>query len=66
MATLGYKAALAWIIDNDDTQWLYDEDAHGPILSVTAVFLADIYDKDHDKVVNDLRKLDNARKRNER
>lgn len=58
---IGYKAALDWIINNDDTEWLEDDE---PIISVTAAFVADIYDVDQNKVVADLKrrkeKNDNA------
>jgi hypothetical protein len=50
---MGYKAALQWLLDNDDTEWLDDE--FGSI-SVTACLVADIYNKDQDKVIADLRK----------
>lgn len=52
---LGYKAALQWVVDNDDTEWLTSE--YGSP-SVTAVFLADIYERSIDKVVRDLRKVE--------
>jgi hypothetical protein len=48
-----YREAIRWIVDNDDTEWLDEEDA-AP--NVTAVFLADIFDVDHDKVIADLRR----------
>lgn len=53
---LGYRAALQWIIDNDDIQWL-DDDAEHISPSVTAVFAADIFDRDIDKVTADLQRL---------
>lgn len=37
---MGYKESLDWIIQNDDTQWLLDEE---PIASVTATLIADIF-----------------------
>lgn len=50
---IGYRAALDWIILNDDIEWLEDEDG---VISVTAVMVADIYNKNPDKVVTDLKK----------
>jgi hypothetical protein len=51
---IGYRASLQWMVDHDDTSWLDDAD---PIPSVTAVFAADIFDKDIEKLVADMRKL---------
>lgn len=52
---MGYKEALEWIVRNDDTEWLLDEECGAP--SVTACLVADIYqDGDTDKVVRDLKK----------
>lgn len=52
---LGYKAALQWLIDNDDTFWLDDTD--NIMVSVSTALVIDIYGKDEQKVINDLRKL---------
>lgn len=49
MRAISYKAALQWIVANDDTEWLPE----GPI-SVTATLVADIYGKDEDVVRRDL------------
>lgn len=51
---LGYRAALTWIILNDDTEWLDDPE---PIISVTAAFAADIFDRPQEKVIADLQHL---------
>ncbi len=51
---LPYRAALEWINDNDDTGWLDDED---PIASVTACLVADIYRRDVEEVICDLKLL---------
>jgi hypothetical protein len=56
---IAYKAALAWIVDNDDTGWLDDDE---PIISTTAMLVADIYDKAPEIVIADLLTL-NARSR---
>jgi hypothetical protein len=50
---LGYYEALLWLILNDDTEWLNDEN---PIPSVTAAFLADIFGKDIETVTRDLKR----------
>lgn len=53
-ARMGYKEALDWIIQNDDTLWLLDEE---PIASVTATLIADIFQSGNvDKVTADLLK----------
>lgn len=39
-----YAAAINWIADNDDTEWLKDGDDAAP--SVTAALVADIFGKD--------------------
>lgn len=48
---LGYKAALQWLIDNDDCYYLDEEDSG---LSVAASLVADIYGKSDEKVRADL------------
>jgi hypothetical protein len=50
---LSYTAALRWMILNDDTEWLNDDD---PAISVTAALVADIYDRTNDEVIRDLLK----------
>lgn len=51
---LGYRAALRWLVVNDDTEWL-DEEFGSP--SVTLLLLADIFGKDAEKATADLRRL---------
>lgn len=41
MKRLGYRAAIAWIAENDDTEWLNQD--YGTFFSVTAAFCADMY-----------------------
>lgn len=49
---MGYKETLDWIIQNDDTEWLHDEE---PIASVTATLVADIFQSGNvAKVTEDL------------
>lgn len=50
---LGYRAALAWIARNDDTEWLAYNDA-AP--SVALLLVADIFGMDVDKAARDLRR----------
>lgn len=45
-----YKDALAWVIDNDDTEWLDENDP----ISVTACLVADIYGRTEEEVRADL------------
>lgn len=51
---IGYKAAVQWLIYNDDCHWLDDE--YGSI-SVCAAMVCDVYGKTEEKVTSDLRKL---------
>ncbi len=51
-----YRRALAWIIDNDDTNWLDPHDDDPIIPSVTASFVADLFGHSDDKVVRDLQR----------
>ena len=51
---MGYRAALRWIILNDDTEWLGDAE---PMISTTAAFAADIFDRPQEKVIADLRRM---------
>lgn len=51
---IGYRQALVWLVLNDDTEWLEDENGS---LSVTAALVADIYGKSDSQVTDDLRKL---------
>lgn len=56
----GYREAIAWIANNDDTEWLLDE--FGSI-SVTAALVADLFDVSEEKLRNDLnREIMKARK----
>lgn len=52
---MGYRETLRWLLDNDDTTWLEDEE-HG-IISVTTCLVADIFGIDQDKVTRDLKRL---------
>jgi hypothetical protein len=47
-----YKDAINWIVDNDDTDFMHDEE---PILSVTAVLVMDLWDKSEDQILRDIR-----------
>lgn len=50
---ISYKAAIQWMVDNDDTHWARDDE---PIISVTACLVADIYGRTNEEVIADLRK----------
>lgn len=50
---MGYRAGLDWLLDNDDTAWLDEED---PAPSVTLCLLADLMGIDQDRAVADLRR----------
>ena len=47
-----YRAALRWIADNDDTEWLGHP--HG-VPSVTCCLVADLFGVSEDRVTTDLR-----------
>ncbi len=51
----GYREALEWLAGNDDCYWLGDFDAHGPIMSVAASMVRDLFDVTDDKLLKDLR-----------
>lgn len=48
-----YRRALDWIIENDDTCFLDDEDA---TISVTGALVADMFGKDDETVIRDLKR----------
>lgn len=56
---LGYRAALDWLLDNDDTEWLHDDDASP---SVTLALVADIFGVETEKATDDLRRRDTDRR----
>lgn len=51
-----YKDAIDWIARNDDTEWLNERDSTGYSLSVTAMLVADLFDKEDDEVANDIQR----------
>ena len=51
-SSLTYRQALAWIIANDDYEWI-----GSGIPSIAACFIADSYGRDTDQVIADLRKM---------
>jgi hypothetical protein len=53
MARMTYTKAIEWIVLEDDIEWLDDEDGSP---SVTAIFLAEIYNVEVDQVTRALRK----------
>lgn len=53
MKRQGYRAAVQWLADNDDCEWL-DEDDAAP--SVSTCLVADIFGVDTDRVTTDLRR----------
>jgi hypothetical protein len=59
MRPIGYRAALDWLLDNDDTEWLHDDDGQP---SVALVFLADVYGVSVEKATTDLRRRDTDRR----
>ncbi|AKY02695.1 hypothetical protein RCSAXON_28 [Rhodobacter phage RcSaxon] len=51
----GYREAIQWLALNDDCEWLNDGDNWGPIISVTAALVRDLFDVDEQKLFTDLR-----------
>ena len=49
-----YGTAIAWIVMNDDIDWL-DADDEDPILSVTASLVAGVFARSDQEIVRDLR-----------
>ena len=57
-----YGAAVAWIAENDDTDWL-DDGGTELIPSVTASLVADIFGRDVEEVAADIRRALRHRRR---
>lgn len=53
MKRASYREAIRWVVYNDDTDWLDDDE---PVVSVTVSLIADIFDVTHDKIIADLRR----------
>ncbi len=60
-----YKAALDWIAEQDDTEWIGDyevKEYNGdgtwdePVMSVTATLVADLWKKTPQQLITDLKK----------
>lgn len=51
----GYREAIAWLAGNDDCYWIGDHDGHGPMLSVSASMVRDLYDVTDDRLIADLK-----------
>lgn len=51
---MGYKASLRWILKNDDTDFLHDEE---PIPNVTLLLVADQFGKTDEQALKDLRRM---------
>ena len=49
----GYREAIAWMAEMDDTEWLHDDE---PMISVTGAMVADLFDVDHGRLAADLRR----------
>lgn len=56
MKYAGYREAIRWMFDNDDTNWVDDE--YGTP-SVTACLVADLFGVTTEKVTEDLLRLTN-------
>ena len=49
-----YADAIQWIISNDCTEWMHDENG---CISVTAALVADLFGKNDEQVKSDLLEL---------
>lgn len=56
-AAIPYKAAIQWLVFNDDTDFLRDPE---PVLSVAASLVADIYGRGDSEIIADLIKAGGA------
>lgn len=64
MARASYKTAIAWIVENDDTEWLDGEaDTADGTESVTAALVADLFEKTGEQVRKDLLRYRNKQGR---
>lgn len=52
----GYREAVEWIALNDDCEWLKDCDDYGPIISVSAAMIRDLFDVTDDRLFADIRR----------
>lgn len=52
----GLREAIEWLAGNDDCYWLGDYDGHGPMLSVAASMVRDLYDITDERLISDLRR----------
>lgn len=50
----GYREAIDWLAGNDDCYWLLD--TPGPMLSVSASMVRDLWDVSDEKLIKDLRR----------
>lgn len=51
----GYKEAIRWIAENDDTEWLF-ESVPEDWMSVSAIMVRDLFDVTDEKIIADLKK----------
>lgn len=54
----GYREAVYWLAGNDDCDWLSvgKGDKYGPIISVCAAMVRDLYDVPDGKLFSDIRR----------
>jgi uncharacterized protein YidB (DUF937 family) len=57
MKRAGYREAVQWIADNDDTEWVRnDKDTALGTPSVTACLVADLFGVDEERVRRDIKR----------
>ena len=55
MKRASYRAAIQWIVDNDDTEWAeYDKSTAMGTPSVTACLIADLFGVDDERIRRDV------------
>lgn len=49
-----YRQAIHWIVENDDTEFVNDEQ---PLISVAASLVADLFNKTDQQIIADIKKI---------
>lgn len=51
-----YRAAIEWIAENDDTEWIGETAEEDDPVSVTACLVADLFGVTQERVADDIRR----------
>lgn len=61
---MGYRETLAWLLDNEDTEWLEHSSENGQgALPISAALAADIFGKTDEALRKDILRLQEKRNR---